>query len=590
MKRLCLFLILWIGIALPLSSQEAGKEEINSIAIITPTQEDSPPVFSSSFIEKILRRFKHADTDSLLFEKVVNLNDLLVLDEIQISLTDIIDSRTLKEERRTPWKLKKRKSADLDTFLLYDRQLQFNITSFKDYINYEFILYDIEKDTSKGQDSDTLFLSIIAEGSKQFSVALFEQGASVEDFEFKIENALKDLFPKAHQVPEAIISVDQQRLNGTALNDSTISAAVGDTIFLDALFSRDWDTDRKRLLYNWARLYGRNEPIDRNLQEFTNGPYCKLIPKRAGTYCYELFVDDQVDRTQQQAKARTRIYVEVHDKIPFRLSPKTIYTNYPRSALPFIRKREDRTDTLRIIPLNSIPDNLPADSLHLYGQDQDGERFLDRQVPKGPSTIQLRPGSNPRKQVKIYLETPDGIRSFDTLQFRNVSYSPWSIGFRYNFAEITFADSLDILQTRTGKKLNEPLFYLYRKFGKHFELGLGWSLGQKNWLNSNSEEAYRLDFSSELEVNFNFYETHYTKLAINGLYKAVSIEKSNGTFLESLIGLSARFQFPFFVFKSKGYISFLTDFGISRVLSNHSFLARYDKHAGIGLLYHIQTN
>lgn len=561
----------------------SNNAEINSIALFAP---QDVTVFSTSFIEKTLLGFKDNESnDPLFIDGVFNINDLLIVKDNEISIKEIINYYST-EGLDISDSLLNLQNEIASAIKNYDRFLQINIKSFENYIDYQFILYCIGKDESIDPQTGDHIGPIILSRDKFISSALVDKNIKADSLQIIITNVLKELFPRAHYPPSAYINVDRQKLNGKSLSKTkwdTISAAVGDTIYLDGLYSEDKDTPNKRLKYIWKRISSEKDKGELKIVYTSNGPNCELIPLEPDTFQFELFVDDGVSTTQVSPQSKDVITIISFEKPKALIKPSSIKTTFFHG----INQKIGR-DSIKVYIENFNKIDSSAEMVFLRTEETP-DFFVSDTLYSDSITTWISFSKNTKGDFKISLETNKGIKSFSTINISPTLFSRWHFGAGLAYNQIEFIDSFPIRQDASNSEIIEPMIKLYWQAYDRLTLGLGWSLPQSRWEGIDEEKLYRFSFSSEFEASFKILNFSGLSIGVDALLKTIKIDSEKEALWQTILGLKTQTNIVLFPLPGYGLLELSIDIGLKYATIGNRIFNSFQKYIGLGLLLRIEN-
>ena len=198
--------------------------------------------FLVPFIETYLKdlAFRYKDQQPV-FSEVISLNRLFENRKIE---GKIIDAFIYSDRKTTSLKNSRerdRRDATIANSLLnYDRFLIIKISSFKELLEYQFLMYDVIKNKTPGvKDMPVL------ESYRSSSIFVNPTASTVKE---NLAFAIKQVCPEVNETPEAHISINSKV--PTSLFD-TVFIKVRDTLSISALVI-DPDSPNERFTYNWT--------------------------------------------------------------------------------------------------------------------------------------------------------------------------------------------------------------------------------------------------------------------------------------------------------------------------------------------------
>lgn len=548
---------------------------INSVAIFAP---QGTTVFSASFIEKTLLGFKDKVTEDPLFKNgVFNINDLLIVKNNEISIREIILYYSNQGLDISDSLLNIQKKI-ASTIKNYDRFLQINIKSFENYIDYQFILYCIGKDNSVDPQTRDSIGSIILPTNKSIASALVDKNIKSDSLKIIITNTLKELFPRAHHPPKSYINVDRRGLNGknrSIIEWDTIYAAVGDPIYLDGLYSEDKDTPKERLKYRWRRIAPDFNEEELKLIETSKGARYELIPLKADTFQFELFVDDGVGQTSNQFRLKDTIVIISEDKKKIGISPDT-FSIYQFDNL--VAQNESYID-LEKIKLT----NLPVPSIIQLDSNYFKEHFFYAQEDSFELSLSFL-NKKTDKQFDISVYSENGIASVASLSISHKKFYPYYFGINWTFNEFSINSNIGL--DSNSQIWSEPRITLYGRINNNLTFGVGPIFQRKSWRDS-SENEIVLKSLAQLEFSFTHPLLSYGRgnISIDAFMKTYQVERLEGDLFPIVLGLKIQANITLF----QGLGSLSLELGYSKPMKRNFFIDYY-QWLGLGVKIFIPSS
>lgn len=199
--------------------------------------ESGSPAYHLPFIENYLKDLSYVGRDlKKVYSEVINLNLLFENRRIEGRIVDEFifadRNRTILENSKARDKRDKQITYSL---LNYDKFLVVKVNSFNALLEYQFLMYDVIKDSRK---NDTPILS------NYRSTSIFidpGSGNQKSDLAF----AIKQLCPEVNEPPKAHIKVND------VIAEDSVFLAFNDTVKLSASVI-DSDSPTERLTYLWS--------------------------------------------------------------------------------------------------------------------------------------------------------------------------------------------------------------------------------------------------------------------------------------------------------------------------------------------------
>lgn len=572
-----IILVIWC-LAFFIGRSAAQEMTRKKLAIYAPDK-----TFSLTLIEKQLLALQDERSVVLFHDReIVNINDLLSAYRNQVAATHAMEQLLMSQ----PYFIGGAEDTLLqeigDNIRQYDQFLQINTSSFEGFIEYQFLLYPILKDKS-GKRNRLLDVE-----SKMFTTRIFNRDSRVLNLDQFINDALKDIFYKAHAVPRAKISVDKKHLNGSfKVDQHFIDAAVGDTVFLDAFYSIDKDTPKEFLEYKWQRLVPAGMPPDVDLRLIEQGINCLVVPNTEGTFKIELRVLDGVDRTESTEygkSARDTITIVTHRKPELLIYPDVIRSYYVQNLTkdPVFTVPNERIILTSSAPVNSIETNT-AELITVRDEVQP-EEVIVAGPDKTLEAVRLSyRNQNTDKFLPVRARHPYGIASTAFIHLNHKVYFPYYFGVFWTQNEIKINSRLNL--TEGVQEWNEPKVYFYVKVIRRLDIGLGWALKSRIWETAAGDQ-YKLKALGEIEASWKLISNKKASLGIDAFGKIFQVQEPGIAYTQLAGGLKAQVNVNLF----QGLAELSLHLAILSKALNDDFIVDFTQWWGVGFKAYIPNH